>query len=161
MLLRPLSVVALCAGATSARAQTSEIISLTRVAPTALRLRIENLTALAGSVQVVRLSSGQTLFTETCTGLAYGHRFDFNQVPSGRYLVRLQAGGQVYRCLVWVQTRDQSSSIRVNKLTSRTMPACVVVKTWRSASGSGAVVPAAALSPANLTQGPQGDSPNQ
>lgn len=129
MLLRPLSVAALCAGATSALAQTSGgAISLTQVAPTALRLRVDNPTALAGSVQVVRLSSGQILFAETYPGPAYGHRFDFNQVPSGRYLVRLQAGGQVHRCLVRVQTRDQGSSIRVNKLTSRTMPASVVVK---------------------------------
>lgn len=50
LLLRPLSVVALCAGAMAARAQTSGGISLTQVAPTALRLRIENPTALAGSV---------------------------------------------------------------------------------------------------------------
>lgn len=131
------------------------------MAPTALRLRIENPTAWAGSVQVVRLRSGQTLFTETYTVPVYGHRFDFDQVPSGRYLVWMQAGGTVRRCLVRVQTRDQGSSIRRIKLTSPTMPACVVVKTWRSASGSGAVASAAALSPINLTQGPQGDSPNQ
>ncbi len=128
VLLRPLSVLALCAGTTSARSQTSGAISLTQVAPTALRLRIENPTAWAGSVQVVRLHTGQTLFTETYPGPAYGHRFDFDQVPSGRYLMRLQAGGNVYRCLVRVQTRDQGSSIRVNKLTSRTMPASVGVK---------------------------------
>jgi hypothetical protein len=79
-------------------------------------------------VQVVRLSSGQILFAEAYPGPAYGHRFDFNQVPSGRYLVRLQVGGQVHRCLVRVQTRDQGSFIRLNKLTSRTMPASVVVK---------------------------------
>ncbi|MBX0293019.1 hypothetical protein K3G63_21425 [Hymenobacter sp. HSC-4F20] len=128
LLLRPLCVVTLCAGATSALAQASGAISLTQVAPTALRLRIENPTALPGSVQVVRLSSRQTLFSETYTVPAYGHRFDFRHVPSGRYLVRLQAGGQVYRCLVRVQTQDQGSSMRVNKLTSRAMPATVVVK---------------------------------
>ena len=41
VLLRSLSVAVLCAGITSARAQTSGAISLTQVAPTALRLRIE------------------------------------------------------------------------------------------------------------------------
>ncbi len=160
-LLCLLSVVALCAGTTSALAQTSGAISLTQVAPASLRLRIENPTALAGRVQVVRLRSGQTLFTETYTGPAYGHRFDFDQVPSGRYLVWLQAGGQVHRCLVRVQTRDQGSSIRRIKLASPTMPAAVVVKTWRSAPGSEAVASAAALSPTNPSQGPQGESPNQ
>ena len=161
LLLRSLSVVALCAGATSAWAQTSGAISLTQVAPTALRLRIENPTALAGRVQVVRLRGGQTLFAETYTVPAYGHRFDFSQVPSGRYLVWMQAGGTVHRCLVRVQTRGQGSSIRRIKLTSPTMLASVVVKTWRSASGSGTVAFAAALSPTNLPQGPQGDSHNQ
>jgi hypothetical protein len=114
-------------------------------------------------VQVVRLQSGQTLFTETYTAPAYGHRFDFDldQAPSGRYLVWLQAGGQVHRCLVRVQTRDQGSSIQRIRLTSPTMPVCVVVKTWRSASGSGAVVPVAALSPTMLSQGPQGNSSNE
>jgi hypothetical protein len=161
VLLRPLFVVALCAGATSALAQTSGAISLTQVAPTSLRLRLENPTALAGRVQVVRLRSGQTLFTETYTGPAYGHRFDFDHVPSGRYLVYMQVGDQVHRCLVRVQTRNQDSFIRKIRLTSPTMPSSVVVKAWQSASGSGTVAPVAALSPPTLTQGAQGDSPIQ
>ena len=161
LLLRPLSVLALCVGATSVRAQSSGAISLTQVAPTALRLRIENPAAVAGRVQVVRLKSGQTLFTETYPGPAYSHRFDFNQVPSGRYLVQMQAGGQVHCCFVRVQTRDQRSSIRRIKLTSPTMPASVVVKTWPSGPGSGTVASSTALSPANVFQGPRGASPNQ
>lgn len=161
LLLRALSVVALWAGTTSAWAQTSGAISLTQVAPTALRLRIENPTALVGRVQVVRLRGGQTLFAETYTVPAYGHRFDFSQVPSGRYLVRLQAGGTVHRCLVRVQTRGLSSSIRQIKLTSPTMLASMVVKTWQSASGSRTVAFAAALGPPTLTQGPQGDFHNE
>jgi hypothetical protein len=161
VLLRSLPVVALCAGATSAQAQTSGAISLTQVAPASLRLRIDNPTALAGRVQVVRLRSGQTLFTETYTGPAYGHRFDFDHVPSGRYLVYMQAGDQVHRCLVRVQTRNQDSFIRRIRLTSPTMPSSVMVKAWPSTSGSGAVMSAAALSPPTLTQGAQGDSPNQ
>jgi hypothetical protein len=107
MLLRALSVVALCVGTTSARAQTFGVISLTQVAPASLRLRVDNPTGLAGRVQVVRLRSGQTLFIETYPGPAYGHRFDFDHVPSGRYLVYMQAGDQVHRCLVRVQTRNQ------------------------------------------------------
>jgi len=160
-LLRSLSVAALCAGATSALAQTSGAISLTQVAPASLRMRLDNPTALAGRVQVVRLYGGQTLFTEPYTGAAYGHRFDFDHVPSGRYLVWMQAGDQVHRCLVRVQTRKQGSFIQRIKLTSPTMPACVVVKTWRSASGSGGIAPVATLSPTTLSQGLQENFPNQ
>jgi hypothetical protein len=159
MLFRCLFVVALCAGATSALAQTSGAISLTQVAPASLRLRIENPTALDGRVQVVRLHSGQTLFTETYPGPTYGHRFDFDHVPSGRYLVWLQAGGQVHRCLVRVQTRDQDSFIQRIKLTSPKLPASLVVKTWRVVSDTRNVASAAALSPINLSLSPQENSP--
>lgn len=148
-----LSVVALVASTTPALAQASGAISLTQVAPASLRLRLKNPTALAGRVQVVRLSSGQTLFTETYPGLAYGHRFDFDHVPSGRYLVYIEAGDQVQRCLVQVQTQDQRSIIRRIKLASGTLPTAVVVKTWQSASGSGAVAAGATLSPPTPSQG--------
>ena len=161
MLLRVLPVVVLCAGGPSALAQPSGGISLTQVASASLRLRLENPTALAGRVQVVRLHSGQTLFTEPYLGPAYGHRFDFDHVPSGRYLVWLQAGDQVHRCLVRVRTRNQGSFIRRIKLASGTMPAAVVVKAWRSAAGSGALAPVTARSPANSFQGPQEEFPRQ
>jgi hypothetical protein len=160
-LFRLLSLGALCAGATPALAQTSGAISLTQVAPASLRLRLENPAALAGRVQVVRLQGGQTLFTEPYTGSAYGHRFDFDHVPSGRYLVYMQTGDQVQRCLIRVQTRDQSSIIRRIKLASGTLPTAVVVKTWHSASGSGAVASGAAFSPITPSQVPQGNYPNQ
>ncbi|UOQ50717.1 hypothetical protein [Hymenobacter cellulosivorans] len=124
----------LCAAATPARAQSSEAISLTQTAPTALRLRISHPTAQAGRVQVVRLSTGQTLFTETYRAPAYGHRFDFRQAPSGRYLVWLQSGNNVHRCLVRVRTRAQDSVIRVDKLTSRTMPASLLISNLSTAA---------------------------
>jgi hypothetical protein len=128
---------ALWAGATSASAQTGDAVSLIKSAPAALRLRITNPAALTGRVQVVRLSTGQTLFTETYSAPAYGHRFDFSHVPSGRYLVWLQAGGNFHRCIVRVQTWGHSSAIRVAKLTSRTMPTLVSV-------GSSQAVPSVA-----------------
>ena len=159
-LLRLLPIVALCAGAPAALAQPSGSISLTQVAPASLRLRLENPAALTGRVQVVRLSSGQTLFTEPYLGPAYGHRFDFDHVPSGRYLVWLRAGDQVHRCLVRVQTRAQGSFIRRIKLASGTMPAAAVVRAWRLASG-GALAPVAARSPASSFQGPQEEFPHQ
>ena len=136
-----------------ALAQTAGAVSLTQVAPASLRLRLENSTALAGRVQVVRLSNGQTLFTETYPGLAYGHRFDFDHVPSGRYLVWMQVGDQVHRCLVRVQTRNQGATIRRIKLASGTLPTAVLVKTWPSASGSRAVAAGPALRPLTPSQG--------
>jgi hypothetical protein len=154
-------MVALCAGTMPALAQTSRAISLTQVAPASLRLRLDNPTVLAGRVQVVRLHGGQTLFTEPYTGSAYSHRFDFDHVPSGRYLVYIQAGDQVQRCLVRVQTRDQSSVIRRIKLASGTLPTAVVVKTWPSTSGSGTVAAGAMLSPLTPSQGPQDNYSNQ
>lgn len=160
-LLCLLSTVTLYAGTTPVLAQTSGAISLIQVAPASLRLRLENSSALAGRVQVVRLHGGQTLFTEVYPGLAYSHRFDFDHVPSGRYLVWIQAGDQVQRCLVRVQTRgDQGSVIRKIKLASGTMPTAVVVKTWQSACGSGAVASGVALSPITPSQGPQSNSSN-
>jgi hypothetical protein len=154
-LLGLLSMVSLCAGTMPALAQTSEAISLTQVAPASLRLRLDNPTALAGRVQGVRLHGGQTLFTEPYTGSAYGHRFDFDHVPSGRYLVYIQAGDQVQRCLVRVQTRNQGSIIRRIKLASGTMPTAVVVKSWQSVPGSGTVAAGAARNPLTTSQGPR------
>jgi hypothetical protein len=161
LLLRCLSVVALCARVTPAPAQKPGAISLTQVPPASLRLRLENATAVAGRVQVVRLRSGQTLFYESYSGPAYGHRFDFDHVPSGRYLVYVQADGQMHRCLVRVETRNQVASIQRIKLICGPMLTSVGVKSRRSASGNGAVASVASLSPATLSQRLQGDSLNQ
>jgi hypothetical protein len=120
--------MALCASTTPALAQVSGAISLTQVAPASLRLRLKAPTALAGRVQIVRLSNGQILFTKTYPGLACGHRFDFDHVPSGRYLEWVLAGDQVRRCLVRVQTRNQNSIIRRIRLASGTLPTAVMVK---------------------------------
>lgn len=123
----PIAVSALCATATPATAQTSDAVSLLKAAPAALRLRITSSAALPGQVQVVRLNTGQTLFTETYNASAYGHRFDFSQAPSGRYLVGLHSGGNFHRCIVRVRTGAHGSVIRVAKLTSRTLPTSVSV----------------------------------
>lgn len=154
-LLGLLSLGALCAGATPALAQTSGAISLTQVAPASLRLRLDNSTALAGRVQVVHLHGGQTLFSEPYTGSAYGHRFDFDHVPSGRYLVWIQAGDQIQRCLVRVRTQNQGSVIRRIKLVSGTMPTAVLVRSWPSAPSSGTVAAGAAQNPITLVLDPR------
>lgn len=129
----PIAVAALCAGASPASAQTSDAVSLLKAAPAALRLRITSSAALPGQVQVVRLRTGQTLFTETYNAPAYGHRFDFSQAPSGRYLVGLHSGGNFHRCIVRVHTRAYGSVIRVAKLTSRTLPTSVSIGSSQAA----------------------------
>jgi len=120
-------LTALCAGITSVQAQTTEAISFTQASPASLRLHITNVGPLAGRVEVVRLSSGQTLFTETYEAPAYSHRFDFSRAPSGRYLVRLQAGTTTHRCIVRVHTQANSTTSRVAKLPLRAVSPSVAV----------------------------------
>ena len=59
--------------------------------PASLRLRVANPDSLLGCVSVVRVATGQVLFTSTYR-TAYGHRFDFAGVPAGTYLMRLRLG---------------------------------------------------------------------
>ena len=127
LFLPALVLTVLCAGTTPALAQTVDAITFTQASPTALRLRIATATPRAGRVQVVRLSTGQTLFAETYDAPAYGHRFDFGRAPSGRYLVRLQSGASLHRCVVQVRTRALTSTVRVARITSRAMPKTLVI----------------------------------
>ena len=113
--------------AASAAAQATDAVSFTQPSPTAIRLRIDHAVPRAGRVQVVRLSTGQTLFTDTYMAPAYGHRFDFDQAPNGRYLVRLQSGTNQHRCIVQVRTRAFTSTARVASVRSRAMAKSVVV----------------------------------
>jgi hypothetical protein len=103
----------------------------------------------------VRQHGGQKLFTEPYIGSVYGHRFDFDHVPSGRYLVWIQAGDQIQRCLVRVRTRDHGSVIRRIKLASSAMPTAVLVKSWQSTPGSRTITADAALNPVALSQEPR------
>jgi hypothetical protein len=124
---RAVLVMALCTGAVPGPAQNVGAVSLTQMAPASLRLHVAHSATQAGRVQVVRLSTGQALFTETYRAPAYGHRFDFSKVPSGRDLVWLQSADDSHRCIVRVRTRAHASAIRVSKLTSRALTTAVVV----------------------------------
>jgi hypothetical protein len=119
-------LTALCVGSTPAVAQTTDVITFTQASPASLRLHITNAGPLAGRVEVVRLSSGQTLFTETYEA-PFSHRFDFSRAPSGRYLVRLQAGATTHRCIVRVHTQANITTAQVAKLTSRAASPSVAV----------------------------------
>jgi hypothetical protein len=72
-----------------------------------LRVRIDNPAALACQVRVIQLSSGESLFYEASQTPAYGHRFNFRQVPTGRYALVLRVGPNRYRYTIEVQTQKQ------------------------------------------------------
>lgn len=78
---------------------------LTACGPTSLRLRVANPDSLPGQVSVVRLVTGQPLFTATYRA-SYGHRFDFAGVPAGLYQVRLRLGRT--RTTYWVRMSEQA-----------------------------------------------------
>jgi hypothetical protein len=78
---------------------------LTACGPASLRLQVANLDSLPGRVSVVRLATGQPLFTATYRA-PYGHRFDFVGVPAGLYLVRLRLGHA--RTKYWVRMSEQA-----------------------------------------------------
>ena len=78
---------------------------LTACGPASLRLRVANPDSLPGWVSVVRLATGQPLFTATYRA-PYGHRFDFAGVPAGLYLVHLRLGHT--RTKYWVRMSEQA-----------------------------------------------------
>ncbi len=127
--------MALSTRAVPGPAQNVGAVRLTQMAPASLRLHVAHSAAQAGRVQVVRLSTGQTLFTETYRAPAYGHRFDFSKVPSGRYLMLLQSADDSHRCIVRVRTRAQASAIRVSKLTSHALPTAVAIGSFQQTPG--------------------------
>jgi hypothetical protein len=78
---------------------------LTACGPASLRLRVANPDSLPGWVSVVRLATGQPLFTANYRA-PYGHRFDFAGVPAGLYLVYLRLGHT--RTKYWVRMSEQA-----------------------------------------------------
>ncbi|NML66321.1 hypothetical protein HHL22_14000 [Hymenobacter sp. RP-2-7] len=79
---------------------------LTACGPASLRLHVANSDSLPGQVSVVRLATGQPLFTATYRA-PYGHRFDFAGVPAGMYLVRLRLGSTRTKYRVWMSEQAQ------------------------------------------------------
>ena len=75
-----------------------------------MRVHIENAAQQPSRVEVVQLASGQTLYYETYRTAAYGHRFDFDGVPVGRYLVRFKVGRNRYRYTVQVNQDPQTGT---------------------------------------------------
>jgi hypothetical protein len=102
-----LSLLFFLASATcpSAAQQAPAAGVLTVCGPASLRLRVANPDSLPGWVSVVRLATGQPLFTAAYRA-PYGHRLDFAGVPAGLYLVHLRLGHT--RTKYWVRMSEQA-----------------------------------------------------
>jgi hypothetical protein len=81
-----------------------------------IRVRIDNPAQLNGRVQVVRLVNGQTLFDESFAATPYGHRFNFRDLPAGRYALTMTVGAQLYRYTMEVACNGQPVAIRAIKV---------------------------------------------
>ncbi|MGI4874990.1 MAG: hypothetical protein ACRYFX_27865 [Janthinobacterium lividum] len=96
-------------------------VRVTQAASQSLRVRIDNPRQLRGTVQVLRLANGQPLFEESYTAAAYGHRFDFDGVPAGRYALLLKVGSDRYRYVVQVAPQAQGSTMTLRGLATKSL----------------------------------------
>jgi hypothetical protein len=111
--------VSLLSATSPALAQQNPSVQVQQIAVASFRVRITNPATQDGEVQVVSLQSGQVLFSEAYTDKAYGHRFDFRQLPQGRYALRVKQGGERHRYLVKVQNGNGQRTIAIRTVKSR------------------------------------------
>ncbi|RTQ48537.1 hypothetical protein EJV47_16325 [Hymenobacter gummosus] len=116
-LLAPASLLAALAAPLTATAAPAEPpASVQALDHENIRVRIDNPARLSGRVQVVRLSNGQPLFDEAFAAEAYGHRFNFRDLPAGRYALTMTVGAQTYRYTMEVAAAGQPVAIRTIKV---------------------------------------------
>jgi hypothetical protein len=123
-ILRPAFIAGMLAvgtlgSASPAQAQQPQPIQLIQANPASLRVRIDNPAQLPGRVRVVQLSDGLPIYDQTYHSAAYGHRFDFDHLPDGRYALQLSVGADHYNYTVQVQTEHNHSTVNVCELTTR------------------------------------------
>jgi hypothetical protein len=99
--------------------QPASPVHLTQLNQASLRLRIANPSQQPSRVEVIHLNTGQPLFTETYKAASYGHRFDFQNLPTGRYALLLKVGSDRYRYTVEVATTAAGSSLAIRELATR------------------------------------------
>ncbi|MDO7846967.1 hypothetical protein Q5H92_11405 [Hymenobacter sp. M29] len=110
------------AWAQPAQAQTlaTEPVQVTQPDAESLRVRISNPAQQKASMQVIQLSTNQTLLNETYRTPAYGTLLKFNGLPAGRYAVQCRVGASRYRYTVDVQAAQAGrTSIAVRETTTR------------------------------------------
>ncbi|AYA37859.1 hypothetical protein D3Y59_12885 [Hymenobacter oligotrophus] len=119
--------------ASPVQALPGQPVSVERVDEVSFRVRISNPGLQPGQVQVVSLSSGKTLFSETYADATYGHRFNFGVLPAGRYALVVKAGAQQYRYTLQAAGKQRavamrSIKVRMGKTTPATLAATPVVR---------------------------------
>jgi hypothetical protein len=98
----------------------AEPVQVTQPDGQSLRVRFNNPTQQKASMQVIYLSTGQTLLNETYRTPAYGTRLQFNGLPAGRYAVTCRVGANRYRYTVDVAAPQAgATSIAVRETTTR------------------------------------------
>ncbi|RYU81002.1 hypothetical protein [Hymenobacter persicinus] len=102
-----------------ALAQHASPVSVTSVDAESIRVRIDNAAGQPGRVQVLNLTSGQVLFDEAYSATAYGHRFNFRQLPAGPYALLLRAAGTQYRYTLQVQDGAAGTSVALRTIKAR------------------------------------------
>ncbi|UYZ58247.1 hypothetical protein [Hymenobacter latericus] len=120
--------------ASPVQAMPGQPVSLERVDEVSLRVRISNPAQQLGQVQVVSLVSGKTIFSETYSEQAYGHRFNFSVLPAGRYAIVVKAGEQQYRYTLQLQAAGKQRAVAMRS---------IKVRLGKAAAASLAATPAA------------------
>ena len=94
--------VSLVAAAPVQAQQAAAPGTLTQTAASSFRLHVANPGQERTHIEVLQSSNGQSLFSENTSAPAYGHRFDFNNLPAGSYavVVRIGKATQQYNVLV-------------------------------------------------------------
>ncbi|TYZ08931.1 hypothetical protein FY528_12005 [Hymenobacter lutimineralis] len=108
-----------------AQAQQAAPVTLETPTPETLRVRVQNPAQQAGSVQIVSLRTGQSLFRETYTAPVYANRFDFRNLAGGHYSVVLRLGRDQYRYTVHMQPASATSGVVVRTVKAR-LPKTVI-----------------------------------
>ncbi|MFD2721551.1 hypothetical protein ACFST9_22745 [Hymenobacter monticola] len=104
-----------------AKAQTpaAEPVQVTQPDGESLRVRLFIPAGQKASMQVIHLSTGQTLLNENHR-TSYGTLLKFNGLPTGRYAVQCRVGASRYRYTVDVEApRPGATSIAVRETTTR------------------------------------------
>ena len=89
--------------------QTAAYVVLTQVDARNFRLHLNNPDQQRTRIEVVQLRDDQPLFSTTTSAPAYGHRFNFGGLPSGRYAVVLRTDLATQRYTVVVRNTAEAA----------------------------------------------------
>ncbi|MCC2545394.1 hypothetical protein LJY25_02975 [Hymenobacter sp. BT175] len=111
--LRTLVVLAGFVGTFAARPALAQVgqqpqpVAVEKMDETSFRVRISNPQQKAGTLEIVNLANGRTLFKEGYTGVVHGHKFNFRDMQDGKYAVVVKVGKEKFRYELQLQTTTQ------------------------------------------------------